>query len=103
MKLLLILSCILSSSIMLPSSWAIPVTVNEEKKPKANLIQNGIVRSYVSGGVLDREDEAIVLKLAQKRGIETVGKISTHYMLPSSAKAIQVEGIAKREGREVKG
>ena len=77
------------------------ITTNEDVRSKSKLCQNGIVRSYLVGAVLTQAEEGIILKLAKKRGIKKVGKIVTHYMLPSSAKAIRVEGFAEKKGREV--
>ena len=80
---------------------AIPLPTDEVKVPKVNFIQDQIVRSYVPDGVLTSADEAIILDIAKKRGIESVAEIVTHYMRPSSAKAIRVEGTAEKKGREV--
>lgn len=80
---------------------AIPLPTNEDVRFEKKLGQNGIVRSYLVGAVLTQAEEEIILKLAKKRGVKRVGKIITHYMLPSSAKAIRVEGFAEKKGREV--
>ena len=80
---------------------AIPLLDNEESKASTNIPQDGIVRSYVAGALLSSSEEITVLDIAKKRGIERVAKIVTHYMLPSSAKAIRVEGTTKKKGREV--
>jgi hypothetical protein len=80
---------------------AIPLPTNKDVRFEKKLGQNGIVRSYLVGAVLTQAEEEIILKLAKKRGIKRVGKIVTHYMLPSSAKAIRVEGFAEKKGREV--
>ena len=97
----LVLIYILSFLSLLSLSQAIPLPEAHQRIPSINLIQNGIVRSYLPDGVLTSADEVIILDLTKKRGIERVAKIVTHYMLPSSAKAIRVEGITKKEGREV--
>ena len=80
---------------------AIPLPTNVDVRFEKKLGQNGIVRSYLVGAVLTQAEEEIILKLAKKRGVKRVGKIVTHYMLPSSAKAIRVEGFAEKKGREV--
>jgi hypothetical protein len=101
MKLLLILSYFMSFFGFLYLGHAIPLPTDEVKVPKVNFIQDQIVRSYVPDGVLTSADEAIILDIAKKRGIESVAEIVTHYMRPSSAKAIRVEGTAEKKGREV--
>ena len=100
MKLLLILSYFMSFLGFLCLGHAIPLPTDEDKVPKVNFIQDQIVRSYVPDGLLTSADEAIILDLAKKRGIERVAEIVTHYMRPSFAKAIRVEGTAEKKGRE---
>ena len=56
---------------------AIPLPTDEVKVPKVNFIQDQIVRSYVPDGVLTSADEAIILDIAKKRGIESVAEINT--------------------------
>jgi hypothetical protein len=80
---------------------AIPLPIIEDVRFEKKLGQNGIVRSYLVGAVLTQAEEEIILKLAKKRGFKRVDKIITHYMLPSSANAIRVEGFAEKKGREV--
>lgn len=101
MKLLLFLSYFLFFLSFLYPTHAIPLPADEDKIPSANLIFDRVERSYVMNGVLTHGDEVIILDLAKKQGIEKVAKISTHYILPTSFKAIQVEGMIEREGREV--
>ena len=101
MKFFLILGEFLSFCSFFISISAIPLPTNVDVVSEEKQGQNGIIRSYVPNGVLTSADEAIILNLAKKRGIERVAKIVTHYMLPSSAKAIRVEGFAEKKGREV--
>lgn len=84
-----------------PLCQAISLPVNEESKSNTNILQDGIVRSYVAGALLSSSEEITVLEIAKKRGIGKVHKIITYTMLPSSAKAIRVEGPAMKKGREV--
>ena len=101
MKTFLIIGAFLFFYSFFISISAIPLPTNVDVVSEEKQGQNGIIRSYVPNGVLTSVEEAIILDLAKKRGIERVAKIVTHYMLPSSAKAIRVEGTTKKEGREV--
>ena len=101
MKTFLIIGAFLFFYSFFISISAIPLPTNVDVVTEEKQGQNGIIRSYVPNGVLTSVEEAIILDLAKKRGIERVAKIVTHYMLPSSAKAIRVEGTTKKEGREV--
>ena len=101
MKPFLIIGAFLFFYSFFISISAIPLPTNVDVVSEEKQGQNGIIRSYVPNGVLTSVEEAIILVLAKKRGIERVAKIVTHYMLPSSAKAIRVEGTTKKEGREV--
>ena len=101
MKPFLIIGAFLFFYSFFISISAIPLPTNVDVVSEEKQGQNGIIRSYVPNGVLTSVEEAIILDLAKKRGIERVAKIVTHYMLPSSAKAIRVEGTTKKEGREV--
>ena len=101
MKTLLFIGAFLFFCSFFFSISAIPLPTNVDVVSEKKQGQKGIARYYVPNGVLTSVDEAIILDLANKRGIERVAKIVTHYMLPSSAKAIRVEGITKKKGREV--
>ena len=101
MKTFLIIGAFLFFYSFFISISAIPLPTNVDVVSEEKQGQNGIIRSYVPNGVLTSVEEAIILDLAKKRGIERVAKIVTHYMRPSSAKAIRVEGIAEKVGREV--
>jgi hypothetical protein len=61
----------------------------------------GILREYVKGATLTKEQEKIVIELANKRGIKKIAKITTYYLLPSSDRGISVSGVDQVKGREV--
>ena len=61
----------------------------------------GFEREYVKRAVLTKEQEKVVVALAQKCGIEKVAKISTHNMSPSPFRGIRVQGAELVKGREV--
>ena len=62
---------------------------------------DGILRQYVDRAILTKEQEKIVIELAQKRGINKVAKITTYYRRPSSDRGISVYGVEQVKGREV--
>lgn len=62
---------------------------------------DGILREYVEGATLTKEQEKAVIELANQRGIKKVAKIKTYYLRPSSDRAISVYGVEEVEGREV--
>ena len=100
MKTFLIIGAFLFFYSFFISISAIPLPTNVDVVSEEKQGQNGIIRSYVPNGVLTSVEEAIILDLAKKRGIERVAKIVTHYMLPSSAKAIRWKVLPrKRVGR----
>ena len=99
MKTLLFIGAFLFFCSFSISAISLPTNVDVVSEKKQG--QKDIVRSYVPNGVLTSADEVIILDLAKKRGIERVAKMVTHYMLPSSAKAIRVEGFAEKKGRKV--
>lgn len=61
----------------------------------------GFERAYVKRAMLTKEQEQVVLALAQQCGIEQVVKISTHNMYPSSFRNVRVHGQEVLNGREV--
>ena len=58
-------------------------------------------RQYVKGATLTKEQEKIVIELANKRGIKKIAKITTYYLQPSSDRGISVSGVEQVKGREV--
>ena len=60
-----------------------------------------ILRDYVPGSVLTKDQEKIVIQLAAKRGIKKVAKISTYNLYPTQARGIRVRGVEQVKGREV--
>jgi hypothetical protein len=60
-----------------------------------------IQRDYVTGSVLSKDQEKIVIQLAAKRGIKNVAKISTYNLYPTQARGIRVQGVEQVKGREV--
>ena len=62
---------------------------------------DGILREYVKGATLTKEQEKTVIELANQRGIKKVAKIKTYYLRPSSDRGISVYGAEQVEGREV--
>ena len=61
----------------------------------------GIEREYVKRAMLTKEQEKVVIALAQKVGIKKVAKISTHNMFPTPFRGIRVQGAEQVKGREV--
>ena len=61
----------------------------------------GFEREYVKRALLTKEQEKIVIALAQKAGIKKVAKISTHNMFPSPFRGVRVQGVEQVKGREV--
>jgi hypothetical protein len=62
---------------------------------------DGILREYVEGAILTKEQEKIVIELANKRDIKKIAKITTYYRRPSSDRGISVYGVDQVKGREV--
>ena len=62
---------------------------------------SGFEREYVKGAVLSKEEEKVVIELAQKRGIKKIAKISTFNLYPSTDRGISVKGAEKIKGRDV--
>lgn len=62
---------------------------------------DGIIRQYENGAILTKEQEKVVIELAQKRGIDMVAKITTYYRRPSSDRGISVYGVEQVVEREV--
>jgi hypothetical protein len=62
---------------------------------------DGILREYVKGATLTKEEEKTVIELASKRGIKKIAKIKTYYLRPSSDRGISVYGVDQVKGREV--
>lgn len=58
-------------------------------------------REYVQQAVLSKEQEKIVIELAQRHGIKKVTKISTYNLYPTAARGITVKGVDQVKGREV--
>jgi hypothetical protein len=58
-------------------------------------------REYVKRAVLSKDQEMIVIELAQKRGINKVAKISTYNLYPTAARGIAVQGADQVKGRDV--
>lgn len=56
---------------------------------------------YFKGAVLSEKLEKAVIELAQRCGIKQVAKISTHYLRPTAARGITVQGTDQIKGREV--
>ena len=61
----------------------------------------GFEREYVKCAVLTKEQEKVVIALAQKRGLKKVAKISSHNMFPSPFRGLRVQGVEQIKGREV--
>ena len=59
---------------------------------------SGFEREYVKGAVLSKEEEKVVIELAQKRGIKKIAKISTFNLYPSTDRGISVKGAEKIKG-----
>lgn len=62
---------------------------------------SGFEREYVKGAVLSKEEEKVVIELAQKRGIKKIARISTFNLYPSTDRGISVKGAEKIKGRDV--
>ena len=58
-------------------------------------------RNYVKGANLTKAEEQNVVELANQCGITTIAEISTHYLRPSSTRAIAVQSVEKVDGRSV--
>lgn len=65
------------------------------------LPSSGFKREYVKRAVLSKEEEKVVIALAQKRGIRKIEKISTFNLYPSTARGISVKGAEEIKGRAV--
>ena len=61
----------------------------------------GFEREYVKRAVLSKEQEKVVIALAQKRGIKKIEKIYTYNVYPTDARGIRVKGAEQVKGREV--
>jgi len=61
----------------------------------------GFEREYVKRAVLTKEQEKVVIALAQKRGLKKVAKISSHNMFPTPFRGLRVQGAEQVKGREV--
>jgi|TARA_B110000438_G_C15781012_1_gene636343 hypothetical protein len=69
--------------------------------PLSGAEKDQILRDYVPGAVLSKEQEKIVLQLAATRGIKKVAKLSTYNLYPTQARGIRVQGVEQVKGREV--
>ena len=61
----------------------------------------GFEREYVKRAVLSKEQEKVVIAIAQKRGIKKIAKIYTYNVYPTAARGIRVKGAEQVKGREV--
>ncbi len=61
----------------------------------------GFEREYVKRAVLSKEQEKVVLALAEKRGLNKIAKIYTYNIYPSAARGIGVKEVEEVKGREV--
>ncbi|MFP6611612.1 MAG: hypothetical protein VB835_04810 [Pirellulales bacterium] len=61
----------------------------------------GFEREYVKRAMLSKEQEKVVLALAEKRGLNKIAKIYTYNMYPSAARGIGVKEVEEVKGREV--
>jgi hypothetical protein len=61
----------------------------------------GFEREYVKRAVLSKEQEKVVIAIAQKRGIKKIAKIYTYNVYPTAARGIRVKGAGQVKGREV--
>ena len=61
----------------------------------------GFEREYVKRAVLSKEQEKVVIAIAQKRGIKKIAKIYTYNLYPTAARGIRVMGVEQFKGRGV--
>ena len=61
----------------------------------------GFEREYVKSAMLSKEQEKVVIDLAQKRGIKKIAKIYSYNVYPTAARGIRVKGAEQVKGREV--
>lgn len=79
--------------VMLSTSFALADEPVPADQAKVKASKDGIERQYVKRAELSKDEEKVVIELAQKRGIKKIAKISTYNLYPTQARGIRVQGI----------